>query len=106
MKVTTLFCTDMYYVYFSRINEDRRFFLLLSGKKIRGTALWIVAIESFGLNSPEIWEKYFESHFHVSVTCVVKEMGVVAVCRRHISVPSVITEVIPLLLTSPRNTKI
>jgi hypothetical protein len=66
--VTTLFCTDMFCVYLSRINEDKRIFLPLSSKAIRGTALWIVAIESFALNSSEIYEKNFESHFHVSVT--------------------------------------
>jgi len=81
-------------------------FLASKLKKNLGTALWIVAIESFGLNSPEIKEKNFESHFHVSVTYIVKEMEVLAVCRRNISVPSVITEVIPLLLTNPRNTKV
>ena len=33
----------------------------------------------------------------MSVTYIVKEMEVLAVCRRNISLPSVITEVIPLL---------
>jgi hypothetical protein len=103
MKAVT---TAVWCVFLSCNNEDRRFVLLLSWKEIRGAALWIVAIESSGLNSSEIYEKNFYSKYHVSVTYVAKEMEVLSICQRYVLVPSIIIEVIFLLLINPRNTKL